>query len=201
VDEQETPPGTLTDGDWSGPRPLVRGAPVVVGAIVAALALGALIVALTRDPGRPSRIAAHYVAMMAGALSPRFETADPVELSAALARSDLGFTPSVASLEPEFTLLGGDVHELDGRPIAAWFYRDSRADMVLVEAFAGTLRDLGEPEDVRTERQPALHIFRKTTQTLAFWEGGDVVYVLVTTLPGERAVTLARRLTTPSSAR
>ena len=36
---------------------------------------------------------------------------------------DLGFTPRIVSLEPEFTLLGGRPHTFAGRPAAAWFYR------------------------------------------------------------------------------
>jgi hypothetical protein len=66
--------------------------------------------------------------------------------------------------------------------------------MLLAEAFAGTLDVLGKPDDVRRDREPALHIVRKTNQTIVFWQEETLVYVLIATLPGERTVTLARRL-------
>jgi len=194
VGDRDDLPHDHDDGSWSGTRPLVQGPPLVIGAVVALAALVVLVVALTRDPGVASRLAAHYVALMAGALSPDIPLDDPAALSAALARAGAGFTPRIGSLEPQFTLLGGDVHELDGQPIAAWFYRDNRADMLLAEAFAGTLDVLGEPDDVRRDREPALHIVRKTNQTIVFWQEETLVYVLIATLPGERTVTLARRL-------
>jgi hypothetical protein len=192
------PPGRSPDEEWSGTRPLVDGPPLVVGVFLAVAAFAVLVFALTRDPGVVSRLASHYVATMAGSLSPEMAFGDPADLSAALTRAGAGFTPHIESLEPEFTLLGGDVHELNGRPIAAWFYRDGRADMLLAEAFVATLGALGEADDVRRDREPALHIFRKTNQTLVFWQEDAVVYVLIATLPGERTVTLARRLASRS---
>ena len=174
---------------------------MIAGGIVALLALAVLVVVLTRDPGTASRLAAHYVSVMAGDLAPVIALDDPGVLSAALARAGAGFTPRIASLEPQFSLLGGAVHELEGRPIAAWFYRDARADTLLAEAFTGTVDLLGEPDDVRRDREPALHIVRKTSQTLVYWQEGGVVYVLIATLPGERTVTLARRLSAAGPAR
>jgi hypothetical protein len=179
-------------------RPLVTGVPVAVGVGVALVAAAALVVSLTRDPGLPAHVATHYVGMMAGTLGPQHVTNDPAVLTDAIVRSGLRFSPRIASLEPQFTLVGGRVHQLEGRPTATWFYRDARSEMLLGEAFVGTLDQLGEPDHVRSDREPFLHVFYKTTQTLVFWQQGPVVYALITTLPAERAIALARRLATPA---
>lgn len=179
---------------WSGPRPLVRGTPVVVGVTIALLAFGLLAFLLSRQPGLASRVSAHYVDVMAGELTAEIRSADPAVLSREMAGAGLPFAPRITGLDPEFDLLGGTVHELDGRPIGAWFYQNARADVVLVEAFMGSIADLGEPGQVRSERAPSLHLFQKSSQTLLFWEEGDVVYALVSTLPAEHSVALARRL-------
>ncbi|HZA36605.1 MAG TPA: hypothetical protein VE505_16830, partial [Vicinamibacterales bacterium] len=52
---------------------------------------------------------------------------------------------------------------------------------------------LGTPDDVRRDGGPGLHIFRKTTQTIACWQEGRLVYVFISTLPGEVVIALARR--------
>ena len=175
------------------PRPLVRGAPVVVGAVVLLVAAVVLVIALTREGGLPSDVAADYVAMMAGTLAPEHGIDDPQALSRTLALADPAFAPRIASLGPEFRLMGGGAHRMRGRPAAVWFYRDRRSELVLAEAFVGTLGDVGTPEHVRSDRRPALHVFYKMTQTLVFWQEGQLVYVLVATLPAERTIALARR--------
>jgi hypothetical protein len=187
--------GPEGDAGWAGPRPLVRGIPVIVGAVLVGITLLALVFVLTRSPDLPSRVSAHYVDMMAGSLSPALETADPAALAGGLARE--GLAPRVVSLAPDFTLIGGVVHQLEERPVAAWFYRNAQADMVLVEAFPGSLDALGEPDEVRADRVPALHMFRKMNQTLVFWQEDRLVYALITTAPSERVIALARRLAPP----
>jgi hypothetical protein len=180
------------DGD--APRPLVRGIPVVLGAAGVLLAAIVLIIVVSRDPGPVADVAADYVAMMAGTLVAEHAIGDPVALSRALAQPQLAFAPRIASLRPEFALTGGAPHAFRGRPAAVWFYRDARSEMVLGEAFVGTLAELGTPEHVRSDRAPALHVFYKNTQTLVFWQEGPLVYALVATLPSERTIRLARRL-------
>jgi hypothetical protein len=130
---------------------------------------------------------------MAGSLVAEHAMGDPLALSRALARTQPAFAPRIASLRPEFVLLGGAAQTHRGRPAAVWFYRDGRSEMVLGEAFVGTLEELGTPEHVRRDRTPALHVFYKNTQTLVFWQEGPLVYVLVATLPSERTIGLARR--------
>jgi hypothetical protein len=71
---------------------------------------------------------------------------------------------------------------------------------VLVEAFRGTLDELGEPDQMRADRDPPLYVFHKASQTLLFWQEEGAVYVLVSTLPTERAAAWARRLASPAQA-
>jgi hypothetical protein len=153
---------------------------------------------LGRTPGLASKLSQDYTSMMAGSLTPTVQTADPATLAHALARHDIGFTPRIVSLEPEFTLLGGRPHTFAGKRAAAWFYRSPSVDSALAEAFEGRIEDLGPPDDVRQEPDVALRIFRKTTQTIACWQEGPLVYAFISTVPGETAIALARRHASPA---
>jgi hypothetical protein len=177
----------------TGERPLVTGTPVAVGVVILGIALTAMLLSLGRAPGPASKLSQEYMRMMAGSLAPTVKGADAAALARALAGGDLGFVPRIVNLEPEFTLLGGHRHTFEGRPAAAWFYRSRSVDSALTEAFEGRLEDLGTPDDVRRDAGVTLHIFRKTTQTIASWQEGRLVYVFISTLPGEIVVALARR--------
>jgi hypothetical protein len=171
----------------------VTGTPVAVGVVILAIALTVMFLSLGRAPGPASQLSQHYMGLMAGSLAPTVQGADPAVLARALGGQDLGFVPRIASLEPQFTLLGGHRHTFAGRPAAAWFYRSPSVDSALAEAFEGRLEDLGTPDDVRRDGGASLHIFRKTTQTIACWQEGRLVYVFISTLPGEVVIALARR--------
>ena len=136
--------------------------------------------------------------MMAGSLAPTVQDADPATLAHALARQDVGFTPRIVSLEPEFTLLGGRPHTFAGKPAAAWFYRSPSVDSALAEAFEGRLEDAGSSRRLRQDQGVTLRIFRKTTQTIACWQEGPLVYAFISTVPGETAIALARRHASPA---
>lgn len=189
---------TVPREDWSGPRPLALGTPVAALAVLAIVLAAVLVLALWREVDIPALVAAHYVDLMAGALPVQVESSDAGDLAPALAQRGLAFTPRIASLEPEFTLLGGGTHSLSDRPAAFWYYRNPRSDMVLAEAFTASLADLGRPAEVRDEPPLRLHVFRKTTQTIVFWQEDGEVYGVTSTFPGERAVALARRLAAPA---
>jgi hypothetical protein len=184
--------GTQAD-QWTGARPLVSGRPVFIGVLVAGVAIAAVLLSLGRTPGLAATLSADYTAMMAGSLAPSVQDADPGTLAHALARGGLGFTPRIVSLEPEFSLLGGRPHTFAGRRAAAWFFRSPSVDSALAEAFDGRLDELGPPDDTRTDRGVTLHIYHKTTQTIACWQDGPLVYAFISTIPSERVIALARR--------
>jgi hypothetical protein len=191
--EAGRPDAPRSGGRSTGERPLVTGTPVAVGVVILGIALTAMLLSLGRAPGPASKLSQEYMRMMAGSLAPTVKAADAAALARALAGGDLGFVPRIVNLEPEFTLLGGHRHTFEGRPAAAWFYRSRSVDSALTEAFEGRLEDLGTPDDVRRDAGVTLHIFRKTTQTIASWQEGRLVYVFISTLPGEIVVALARR--------
>ena len=174
-------------------RPLVSGTPVVVGLVVLAVAIVSVLVTLGRDPGMPAKLAEQYTAVMAGSLTADVRTSNPDELSEALARAGVPFTPRVAGLEPALVLTGGRRHEVAGRPAAAWLYETPGKDVALVQAFQARLDELGAPDARRDGDGRELLIFRKITQTLACWQDGSLVYVFSSTLPGETVIGLARR--------
>ncbi|HXE79294.1 MAG TPA: hypothetical protein VNK41_00955 [Vicinamibacterales bacterium] len=180
--------------DWSGPRPLATRAPYAVIALLAVVLAVAIVLAVRRDVDVPGQVAAHYVDMMAGTLRAELESADAASLERALAQKGAGFTPRIRSLEPDFTLAGGGLVQIEGRPAAFWYYRDRRSDVILAAAFTGSLAEVGQTTDVRNEAAPPLHVYRKATQTVVFWRDGAQVYTASSTLPGERAVAMARRL-------
>jgi hypothetical protein len=136
--------------------------------------------------------------MMAGLLAPDVQTGDPVTLASALAGQGLPFAPHIVALEPDFTLLGGRRHKLEAREGAAWFYRAPSAEMAIAEAFEGRLDELGPPDETRTDGPRPLRVYRKTTQTIACWQDGPIVYTFASTLPSEVVLRLARRLAEPA---
>jgi hypothetical protein len=191
--EARRPDAAGSAGRLTGERPLVTGTPVVIGVVILGIALTVMLLSLGRAPVPASKLSQDYMGMMAGSLSPTVHDANPATLARALAAENLGFVPRIVSLEPDFTLLGGHRHTFEGRPAAAWFYRSRSVDSALAEAFEGRLEDLGTPDDVRRDGGPGLHIFRKTTQTIACWQEGRLVYVFISTLPGEVVIARARR--------
>lgn len=183
--------------EWTGKREQVTGVPVVVGAVVIVLAVVAILVTLTRSPDIVAQLSQDYVRMMAGQLEPTIEERDARSLADVLGR-ELPGPPRIGRLEPDFTLRGGRHHEVDGRRAAAWFYEAPTADLAIAEAVDVRLADLPEPDETRMGAGPPLRIYRKQTQTLVVWEEGALVYVFISTLPGERVIALARRLAMPA---
>ena len=186
--------GTPRSGEeWTGPRPLVSGAPVVVGAVIVGIVLLAMLASVTKRPGLAARLSEDYTAMAAGSLAAEVQTSDSAALSEALVGQGLPSAPRIVAIDPDFRLLGGRRHDHEGRRGAAWFYRAPSAELALGEAFEGRLDELGPPDEVRTDAAPELRIYRKTTQTLVCWQDGPLVHVFISTLPSEPVVRLARR--------
>jgi hypothetical protein len=182
---------------WTGSRPIVSGPPVVIGIVVIAIAIGVIVATLGRPPGLPAALSQAYTALMAGTLTAEVRESDPAALAAGLRDAGAGFAPRIVPLEPELSLIGGQLRDLPGRPAAAWIYQAPDMERMLGIAFRGTLSDLGPADDLRTDPPPPLQIYRKMTQTLVCWQEGDLVYSVITTLPSERVIALARRAATP----
>ncbi len=188
------PPDPAGDREaWTGSRPRVTGVPVVIGAIVVGSILIVLLASLGRQPDLVAQLSQQFTAMMAGTLAPSLRITDPARLAEALRTDRLPFTARVPVLAPDFQLLGGRTTTVDDRPTGAWMYRSADADLVLVEVFEAPLAQLGAPDDRRVEQRPELLLFHKATQTIVCWQDGSLVYALISTLPTEQVVRLARR--------
>jgi hypothetical protein len=196
-DRAGPPPAAHDETDWTGARPRVTGAPVVIGAVLIGLVVVVITVTLTRSPDIVAKLSLDYVSMMAGQLVPEHEERDPQALAGWFG-SHLPARPRIEALDPDFTLLGGRRHTVDGRQAAAWFYESPTADRAIAEAIDLRLADMPEPDETRSGTGPPLHVYRKQTQTLVVWEEGGLVYVFISTLPGERVIALARRLAAPA---
>jgi len=184
---------------WTGSRPLVTGVPVVIGAVVVGSILIVLLASLGRQPDLVAQLSQQFTAMMAGTLAPGVRISDPERLVEALRRDGLSFTVRVPVLEPDFQLLGGRTTTVDHRPTGAWMYRSADADLLLVEVFEAPLAQLGPADDRRAEQRPELLLYHKTTQTIVCWQERSLVYALISTLPTEQVVRLARRAAAPAS--
>lgn len=185
----------MTEGgrsDWSGTRAPISGTPVVVGAAIVGLVLIVILATVRRDPGLVASLSQEYTRVMAGTLVPTVRPPAGA-LGDQLRNAGVGFDVHVRDLGPEFVLLGGTTTDVEGRRVAAWMYRAHGSETVLVEAFRGGVDELGTPDEVRADPPPRLALFRKTTQTIVAWQEGPLVYVLISTLPTEQVVALARR--------
>jgi hypothetical protein len=196
-DRAGTPPPP-EGSEWTGPRPRVGRGPAIVGAAIIALALLVILATLTRSPDIVAQLSQDYVAMMAGRLEPAILERDPQLLGEALS-ANLPDALRVPALDPEFQLRGGRSHEVDGRRAAVWFYEAPHAELALAEAVDVPLSALPEPDETRPGPGPLLRIYRKQTQTVVAWQEGALVYVFISTLPGEQVIALARRMATAGS--
>lgn len=89
-----------------------------------------------------------------------------------------------------YTISGGGVLDVDGRPAAAWVYRGANG-FLLCEMFVASLDDLPPPEETRVVNDITFHIYHRGGNTQVFWEEGDVLCVLASTLPARDIIDLA----------
>ena len=173
---------------------MVTGTPVVVGVVILGVAVAVLLMSLGRTPGLASKLSQDYTAMMAGSLAPTVQDADASTLAHALASEPPGV--SAARREPRAGVRAArrpSPHVRRPSRGALVLPIDRRWTRCLAEAFEGRLEDLGPPDDTRQDDRVTLHVFRKTTQTIACWQEGPLVYALISTIPSETVIALARR--------
>ena len=90
-----------------------------------------------------------------------------------------------------FTLSGGRVHIVAGRPSALFAYRDSGGAWLLCQMYPGTVDELPAGSDVRTRDGIRFHTFRREAVTVVFWQEGAIVCALASDLPPAQVVELA----------
>src|SRR5262249_57750763 len=92
----------------------------------------------------------------------------------------LGFSAGVLDLQMMgYRLVGGAEHRIAGRPSALFVYRRDDGHTVLCQMFAGRLPDLPVPYEQREHGGFTFRIYRRDGLTLAFWQEGEIVCVLV----------------------
>lgn len=176
------PAGSLTGG-LLGWRSLV--------AIAAALLLLAGVYFISRPPADlPSAAAGHVSALQARRLTLESSATDAEMLQSSLGQR-VSFRVRVFDLAMMgFTIGGGGVLDLGGRQAAAWTYRGPNGSL-LCEMFVAGLEDLPPPEDTRETNGFTFYIYHRDGGTQVFWEEGDVLCVLASTLPANEVIDLA----------
>jgi anti-sigma factor RsiW len=92
----------------------------------------------------------------------------------------------------ELTLVGGRVHELEGRPSALYAYRGPEGQVVLCQMLPGTLEELPPPDRTHEERGFTFQVYERDDLSAVFWLEGEVLCVLVSDLPAVELLGLAR---------
>ena len=140
----------------------------------------------------PTAAVASYRLHRAGQLPHAIETPDEGVLERFFERQ-LDFPARVIDLRMmELTLVGGRVHELQGRPSALYAYRGPEGRVVLCQMLPGTLEELPPPDQALEDRGFTFRIYRRGDLTAVFWLEGAVLCVLVSDMPTPDLVALAR---------
>ena len=163
--------------------------------IVAALAAAALVVVFvrTRDSATLVELAAiDFRTFEAGRAPLAIESADPKVVEAWFARNGAPFVTRVIDLGMmQYRLVGGSVHQLGAYTSALYAYRGPGDVALVCQMFEGRTTDLPPAADTREHDGITFHVYRVENLTLVFWQEGDVVCVLASSIPLEEVVQLA----------
>ena len=163
--------------------------------VAVALAAAALIVvfARTRDTATlPELAAGDFRSFEAGTAPLAIESADPKVVEAWFARNGAPFITRVIDLGMmQYRLAGGRVHRLGANTSALFAYRGPGNVALVCQMYEGRMADLPPTADMREHDGIAFHVYRVENLTLVFWQEGDVVCVLASSIPPEEVVQLA----------
>lgn len=162
--------------------------------IAAAAALIAVVWLAYRSfaPTAPAQAAADFRAFVSGATALEIQTTDPAMLESRLRAAGLPFAVRVFDFGMmNYTLTGGGLHRLGGRPSALFAYRSADGRALLCQMYEGRVEDLPAPSDRRRQNDIEFLVYRERELTVIFWEEGDVLCVLVADGDPEAAIRLA----------
>jgi hypothetical protein len=186
----------MTVEEWaSAERPLARPGPFVVMATFGALAVVGLALSMLRDPGLPAYVSSLYMQVAGGLVVPTVRTADATVLSRALDAGPPGAVRVPALDSAGWRLEGGTHVNLGGDEAATAIYRNGVGEYLVWQAVAGDASELPETADVREHDRRTYFVHYKSTTTLVFWQEGPRVAVLVSSLPAEHVMAIARAAT------
>ena len=140
----------------------------------------------------PASIAGELRAYRSSALALEIESGDPAVLEAYFAGKSLPFPMKVYDLGMmAYPLEGATVLPVSGRDGALVAYRGPEGLSLLCRMYEGSLADLPEPADRRTNEAITFHVYRDSGLTLVFWQEGGVICVLAGDGEPEAVVQLA----------
>jgi len=78
----------------------------------------------------------------------------------------------------QYTAVGGQVRDLDGRPSALFVYRGPDGQALVCQMYEGRTGDLPRPARRLSRNGIDFLVYEREGLTLVFWQEGDVVCVL-----------------------
>lgn len=189
--------GALDEADRVAPG-AASGSRTRLRRLVPWLAAAAAVVAAVWMVGRfrtssiPDSVSDGYRAYTSNALPVEIASSDPPELERYFVERGLPFTVRVFDLGMMgFRLEGARVDRVGGRVAALVAYRGADGRVLLCRMYQGSVADLPEPIDRRTNGGITFHLYRDGEVTLVFWQEGTVVCVLAAEGDPETVIQLA----------
>ncbi len=186
------------DGRTARPYPTTSHRPVRRAVLVAAaiVLLGVIGIWISRDTRGPGDLATllgnDFDRVTSGALALSLPVTDPTELELRFATEGIPFPTHVYDLGMmRFTLSGGRVHTVAGRPSALFVYRAPDGAWLICQMYPGSVEELPTGSEVRTHNGIRFHTFRRENVTVVFWQEGGIVCALASDLPSAQVVELA----------
>jgi anti-sigma factor RsiW len=174
----------------SGPVAPSRWKPILTTVLLAGAALTLLIVYF-RGPDLPAAVTEAHEKYLNGEITLDIEDGRAESVDAFLAER-LPFPPRVFDLGMmQYTLLGGRVHTLAGRPSAFFVYRRAGGGIVICQMYQGSVDELPAGAERREHNGIPFHIYRRGARTVVFWQEGHVTCVLVSDIAAEDVIQLA----------
>ena len=186
-------PPSGASGEQAQPsRPLVEPLPFLIVFGIGLTAIVIVLISVFRPLPIPAIVSEDFTRVAGAVLVAEIRQSDPGLLSAMLVARQPAFAARVPDLRAQgFTLVGGRVRAVDGRPGVLAIYRNGLQELLVWQAYLGQLRDLPATGDVRDREGRQYVVHRKASHILVFWQDGPNVQVLTGSLPAEQVVTLA----------
>jgi anti-sigma factor RsiW len=159
-------------------------------AVALAAAAVVVLVVLVRAPGSRQDLVAAAAEDVTGGVPIDMPTAEPSQLSRYF--RDKGVPATVFDLTAAgFRLEGGRAQVLAGRPSALSAYRGADGRALHCQMYEGRMAELPGGGTVQERGGVTFRVYEREGVTLAFWQEGGVVCVLVGPLAPERLLELA----------
>ena len=198
VSRADVPPELLAsvvarlDAAAPGPRRFdARRRRLLMYAVGTAAAGLATAIYVRRRPDIPAEAAESYVAYRNGTKSLEVTTGDPAALEQFF-NGRLPFRTRVFDLAMmRYSLAGGRIDQLGGHSSAMYVYAGPDGRHLLCQMYLGTLSELAQPDERRTQNGIAFQVYTRGPHTAVFWSEASVTCVVVSDMPAADTVALA----------